>query len=100
MVRLMSDAGIRPQTTQIRSGDDALSRITGAQAPSGIPVVITAPVSNVPSAAPPPEADAAPIRRPGARPYAVRLRRGLNPYPSDRQDRHEPTLPFSGFPSQ
>ncbi|MEU9573683.1 DEAD/DEAH box helicase [Streptomyces massasporeus] len=44
MVRLMSDAGIRPQTTQIRSGDEALSRITGAQAPSGIPVVITAPV--------------------------------------------------------
>ncbi|MFF6877469.1 DEAD/DEAH box helicase [Streptomyces sp. NPDC012474] len=44
MVRLMSDAGIRPQTTQIRSGDEALNRITGAQAPSGIPVVITAPV--------------------------------------------------------
>ena len=43
MVRLMSDAGIRPQTTQIRSGDEALRRITGAQAPSGIPVVITAP---------------------------------------------------------
>ncbi|MFF1589004.1 DEAD/DEAH box helicase [Streptomyces sp. NPDC058286] len=42
MVRLMSDAGIRPQTTQIRSGDEALHRITGAQAPSGIPVVITA----------------------------------------------------------
>ncbi|MEU1705305.1 DEAD/DEAH box helicase [Streptomyces sp. NPDC005706] len=45
MVRLMSDAGIRPQTTQVRSGDEALSRITGAQAPSGIPVVITAPVA-------------------------------------------------------
>ncbi|MFJ8660895.1 DEAD/DEAH box helicase [Streptomyces sp. NPDC093795] len=44
MDRLMSDAGIRPQTTQIRSGDEALSRITGAQTPSGIPVVITAPV--------------------------------------------------------
>jgi hypothetical protein len=44
MARLMSDAGIRPQTTQIRSGDEALNRITGAQAPSGIPVVITAPV--------------------------------------------------------
>ncbi|MFE9813385.1 helicase-related protein, partial [Streptomyces sp. NPDC005548] len=48
MVRLMSDAGIRPQTTQIRSGDEALHRITGAQAPSGIPVVITAPVSERP----------------------------------------------------
>ncbi|MEU8794886.1 DEAD/DEAH box helicase [Streptomyces sp. NPDC048643] len=45
MVRLMSDAGIRPQTTQIHSGDEALHRITGAQAPSGIPVVITAPVA-------------------------------------------------------
>ncbi|MGW3100065.1 DEAD/DEAH box helicase [Streptomyces sp. NPDC001102] len=44
MVRLMSDAGIWPQTTQVRSGDEALSRITGAQAPSGIPVVITVPV--------------------------------------------------------
>ncbi|GAA4008876.1 DEAD/DEAH box helicase [Streptomyces marokkonensis] len=48
MVRLMSDAGIRPQTTQVRSGDEALSRITGAQAPTGIPVVITAPVTERP----------------------------------------------------
>ncbi|WP_322500209.1 DEAD/DEAH box helicase [Streptomyces rochei] len=48
MVRLMSDAGIRPQTTQVRSGDEALSRITGAQAPTGIPVVITAPVAERP----------------------------------------------------
>ncbi|CAM5635660.1 DEAD/DEAH box helicase [Streptomyces atroolivaceus] len=48
IVRLMSDAGIRPQTTRIHSGDEALSRITGAQAPSGIPVVITAPVAERP----------------------------------------------------
>ncbi|MBQ0825095.1 DEAD/DEAH box helicase [Streptomyces tagetis] len=48
MVRLLSDAGIRPQTTQVRSGDEALSRITGAQAPTGIPVVITAPVTERP----------------------------------------------------
>ncbi|WP_037626372.1 DEAD/DEAH box helicase [Streptomyces aureus] len=48
MLRLMTDAGIRPQTTQIRSGDEALHRITGAQAPSGIPVVITAPVTERP----------------------------------------------------
>ncbi|MEU6965615.1 DEAD/DEAH box helicase [Streptomyces chrestomyceticus] len=48
MVRLMSDAGIRPQTTQVRSGEEALSRITGAQAPSGIPVVITAPAAERP----------------------------------------------------
>ncbi|WP_327232697.1 DEAD/DEAH box helicase [Streptomyces sp. NBC_01317] len=45
MTRLMADAGITPQITQVRSGEAELSRITGAQAPSGVPVVITAPVS-------------------------------------------------------
>ncbi len=44
MTRLMQAAGITPQTTQVRSGEEALNRITGAQAPSGVPVVITAPV--------------------------------------------------------
>ncbi len=44
MSRLMAAAGITPQTTQVRSGEEELSRITGAQAPSGVPVVITAPV--------------------------------------------------------
>ncbi|MFG2731442.1 DEAD/DEAH box helicase [Streptomyces canus] len=44
MTRLMVAAGIVPQTTQVRVGDEALHRITGAQAPSGVPVVITAPV--------------------------------------------------------
>ncbi|KKD10934.1 MULTISPECIES: DEAD/DEAH box helicase, partial [unclassified Streptomyces] len=48
MVRLMSEAGIRPQTTQVSPGDEALSRITGAQAPTGIPVVITAPATERP----------------------------------------------------
>ncbi|MFI1508345.1 DEAD/DEAH box helicase [Streptomyces sp. NPDC020597] len=38
MARLMSDAGIRPQITQVRSGEAELSRITGAQAPSGVPL--------------------------------------------------------------
>ncbi|MFF3937241.1 DEAD/DEAH box helicase [Streptomyces phaeofaciens] len=38
MARLLSDAGIRAQVTQVRSGEAALSRITGAQAPSGVPV--------------------------------------------------------------
>ncbi|MEU3184736.1 ATP-dependent helicase, partial [Streptomyces sp. NPDC006923] len=33
-----------PQTTQVRSGEAALTRITGAQAPTGIPVTITNPV--------------------------------------------------------
>ncbi|MGW2630472.1 DEAD/DEAH box helicase [Streptomyces chattanoogensis] len=45
MTRLMATAGIVPQTTQVRSGEEALSRITGAQAPSGAPVTITAPVT-------------------------------------------------------
>ncbi|WP_030772235.1 DEAD/DEAH box helicase [Streptomyces sp. NRRL F-2664] len=48
MARLMTAAGITAQTTQVRSGDEALTRITGAQAPSGIPVTITAPVSERP----------------------------------------------------
>ncbi len=48
MIRLMADAGIRPQTTQVNPGDEALSRITGAQTPTGIPVVITAPVAERP----------------------------------------------------
>ncbi|MCP9958094.1 DEAD/DEAH box helicase [Streptomyces sudanensis] len=46
--RLMSDAGIRPRVTEVRSGEAELSRITGAQAPSGIPVVITAPAAERP----------------------------------------------------
>jgi superfamily II DNA/RNA helicase len=45
MTRLMSNAGIVPQTTQVRSGEAELSRITGAQAPSGNPVIITAPAT-------------------------------------------------------
>ncbi|MET9774852.1 DEAD/DEAH box helicase [Streptomyces sp. NPDC006367] len=45
MTRLMATAGIVPQTTQVRAGGEALQRITGAQAPSGVPVVITAPVA-------------------------------------------------------
>ncbi|MFB6514555.1 ATP-dependent helicase, partial [Streptomyces virginiae] len=36
------------QTTQVRSGEEALTRITGAQAPSGIPVTITAPAADKP----------------------------------------------------
>jgi superfamily II DNA/RNA helicase len=43
MTRLMASAGIIPQVAQVRSGEAELSRITGAQAPSGVPVVVTAP---------------------------------------------------------
>ncbi|MEU5366572.1 DEAD/DEAH box helicase [Streptomyces sp. NPDC005925] len=45
MTRLMTAAGIMPETTQVRSGEEALGRITGAQTPSGVPVTITAPVA-------------------------------------------------------
>ncbi|WP_406431958.1 DEAD/DEAH box helicase [Streptomyces sp. NBC_01589] len=45
MTRLMAAAGVVPQTTQVRSGEEALSRITGAQPPSGIPVTMTTPVA-------------------------------------------------------
>ncbi|MEU1075795.1 MULTISPECIES: DEAD/DEAH box helicase [unclassified Streptomyces] len=38
MTRLMADAGIRPQITQVRSGEAELNRITGAKAPSGVPI--------------------------------------------------------------
>ncbi|NEA60881.1 DEAD/DEAH box helicase, partial [Streptomyces sp. SID13666] len=37
MIRLMRDAGITPQTAQVRPDEAELTRITGAQAPSGIP---------------------------------------------------------------
>ncbi|MFK8844614.1 DEAD/DEAH box helicase [Streptomyces sp. Ac-502] len=45
MSRIMTAAGIVPRTTRIHLGEEELSRITGAQAPSGIPVTITAPVT-------------------------------------------------------
>ena len=42
--RLMTAAGVTPEVTAVRSGEEELTRITGAQAPSGVPVVIQAPV--------------------------------------------------------
>ncbi|MFF9898863.1 DEAD/DEAH box helicase [Streptomyces longispororuber] len=51
MSRLMATAGITPQVTPVRSGEAELSRITGAQAPSGVPVVVTAPVAERPRGA-------------------------------------------------
>jgi len=44
MNRLMASAGITPQTTRVRPGEAELARITGAQAPSGVPVTVAAPV--------------------------------------------------------
>ncbi|MDO0926710.1 DEAD/DEAH box helicase [Streptomyces sp. TG1A-8] len=48
MSRLMASAGITPRITQVRPGEDELGRITGAQAPSGVPVVIAAPAAERP----------------------------------------------------
>ncbi|MEU8846202.1 DEAD/DEAH box helicase [Streptomyces sp. NPDC048564] len=62
MARLLSDAGIRPQITQVRSGEAELSRITGAQAPSEVPVGGSGP------AAERPKRGGAPFRGLGTRP--------------------------------
>ncbi|MFJ9909603.1 DEAD/DEAH box helicase [Streptomyces sp. NPDC101152] len=48
MDRLMASAGINPTITAVRSGEAELSRITGAKAPSGVPVVVTAPAAEPP----------------------------------------------------
>ncbi|MEV5436492.1 DEAD/DEAH box helicase [Streptomyces sp. NPDC052682] len=53
MDRLMTDAGITPRTTRVRSGEAELSRITGAQAPSGVPVTVDAPVAEQPASSRP-----------------------------------------------
>jgi superfamily II DNA/RNA helicase len=45
VTRLLAAAGVVPQTTRVRAGEEALHRITGAQAPSGVPVVIAAPAA-------------------------------------------------------
>ncbi|MEU1196371.1 DEAD/DEAH box helicase [Streptomyces sp. NPDC005813] len=61
MARLLSDAGIRARITQVRSGEAELSRITGAQAPSGVPVGGSAPAER-------PKRGGAPFRGLGTRP--------------------------------
>ncbi len=66
MGRLMADAGITPQTAQVHSADPELTRITGAQEPSGVPVIISAPQ-------PQPQPQRA--RRPGAPRRSARSRR-------------------------
>ena len=48
MARLMATAGITPQTARVRSGDAELTRITGARAPSGIPITTPAPATKGP----------------------------------------------------
>ncbi|MFH8367293.1 DEAD/DEAH box helicase [Streptomyces sp. NPDC018031] len=53
MSRLMASAGITPRIARVRSGEAELSRITGARAPSGVPVVIAAPAVEAPRASSP-----------------------------------------------
>ncbi|GAA3246504.1 hypothetical protein GCM10020256_74220 [Streptomyces thermocoprophilus] len=86
--RLMAQAGVTPRVTEVRPGDEELSRITGARTPSGVPVVIT-----VPEAQSPRRTASAPVRRrsrggrggrPGARPH--------------RTARHEAPLPAARAP--
>ncbi|MFC9732251.1 DEAD/DEAH box helicase [Streptomyces roseolus] len=48
VLRLMADAGLRPRVTQVRSGEAELSRLTGARAPSGVPVQGSAPSTEGP----------------------------------------------------
>ncbi|MFH8339387.1 DEAD/DEAH box helicase [Streptomyces sp. AM6-12] len=44
MDRLMADADITPRSARVRPGEEEFQRITGARTPSGIPVVLAAPV--------------------------------------------------------
>ncbi len=48
VLRLMADAGLRPRVTQVRSGEAELTRLTGARAPSGVPVDGAAPSTERP----------------------------------------------------
>jgi superfamily II DNA/RNA helicase len=78
--RMMRRAGVRPQRTRVFVGDDALSRITGAQAPSGIPVA--------------PEPEASRPQRRGHRPGQGRhgggqAGQGRRHQDGSRQSRHE-----------
>jgi len=63
MSRLMATAGITPQVAQVRSGEEELTRITGARRPSGVPVTIAAPAER-------PKRSAGPARGRGGRPAA------------------------------
>ncbi|MFI7499208.1 DEAD/DEAH box helicase [Streptomyces sp. NPDC049687] len=71
MSRLMASAGITPQVTPVRSGEAALSRITGARTPSGVPVVITVPAATEPS-----RRTARPASSPSSASPSSRSRRG------------------------
>ncbi|MER5716944.1 DEAD/DEAH box helicase [Streptomyces sp. NPDC002132] len=50
VTRLMSDAGIRPRTARVTSGDTELATLTGAREPSGVAVTIEVPQQQTPQA--------------------------------------------------
>ncbi|MER5372282.1 DEAD/DEAH box helicase [Streptomyces sp. NPDC002553] len=50
VTRLMSDAGIRPRTARVTSGDTELATLTGAREPSGVAVTIEVPQQPTPQA--------------------------------------------------
>lgn len=84
MIRLMSDAGIRPHVTQVRSGEAELSRITGAQAPPVFPSAAAYRSRSDPSAAVPPSgawapAQDAPVVSPAGPPRHARRPRPARP---------------------
>jgi superfamily II DNA/RNA helicase len=71
VTRLMSDAGIRPRTARVTSGDAELVTLTGAREPSGAPVTIEVPQPAAPTAS-------GPARKTGAKPGRRSGRRGRN----------------------
>ncbi|MEN3614370.1 DEAD/DEAH box helicase [Plantactinospora sp. ZYX-F-223] len=76
VARLLSDAGIRPETLVVRPGDQALVQLTGARVPSGIPLSATsarpAPATSAPATVPKPRSANGGTRR---APRSRRLRR-------------------------
>ncbi|RRQ82626.1 RNA helicase [Streptomyces griseofuscus] len=82
VTRLMASAGITPCVTPVRSGEAELSRITGAQAPTGVPVVITAPAVERPRRTASTSRDRR--RRTGqGRPVGAQARRRARPEPGN-----------------
>ncbi|CAL9357688.1 DEAD/DEAH box helicase [Streptomyces pilosus] len=94
--RLMTQAGITPSITEVRSGDAELSRITGAQAPSGVPVVIAAPVVERPRRA----ATSSSRNRRGGRNARGRTGQGRDPQARTAEGRTTEERPAPGRRTQ
>ncbi|CAM5295405.1 DEAD/DEAH box helicase [Streptomyces pilosus] len=94
--RLMTQAGIAPSITEVRSGDAELSRITGAQAPSGVPVVIAAPVVERPRRA----ATSSSRNRRGGRNARGRTGQGRDPQARTAEGRTTEERPAQGRRTQ